>query len=167
MPPRMTNPPLVVPDALQLMLDLTKSIRKVGVPLQTLVLVHLRVSQINGRPVQIPVRPKEFEAAGEEDKRLPVVANWRAEVCFDDKERAALDLAEAVTLLSDPDDPVPDEVWDAAALQFNEQQLGALVIHIGLVNLWNRVNIATKQEPVDWRVNPKAWTPMTTRVQAS
>ncbi|MGH3467377.1 MAG: carboxymuconolactone decarboxylase family protein [Thermocrispum sp.] len=162
----MTNPPLVVPDALQLLLDLTKAIRKVGVPLQTLVLVHLRVSQLNGRPVRIPVRPKEFEQAGEEDKRLPVVANWREEECFDDIERAALGLAEAVTQLSDPNDPVPDEVWDEAARYYNEQELGALVIHIGLVNLWNRVNIATKQEPVDWRVNPKAWKPMTTRVQS-
>jgi alkylhydroperoxidase family enzyme len=164
MPPRMTNPPLVVPDALQLMLDLTKSIRKVGVPLQTLVLVHLRVSQINGRPVHIPRRPREFEAAGEEDRRLPLVAGWRDESCFNDAERAALALAECVTRLSDPDDPVPDEVWEEAARHYNEQELGALVIHIGLVNLWNRVNIATKQEPVDWRVNPRAWTPMTTRV---
>jgi alkylhydroperoxidase family enzyme len=166
MAPRMTNPPLVVPEALHLMLDLTKSIRKVGIPLQTLVLVHLRVSQINGRPVQIPRRPKEFEVAGEEDKRLPLVHRWREEDCFTDAERAALALGEAVTLLSDPDDPVPDDIWNEAAMHFNEQELGGLVIHIGLVNLWNRVNIATKQEPVDWRVNPKAWTPMTTRVDS-
>jgi alkylhydroperoxidase family enzyme len=167
MPPRMTNPPLVVPDALRLLLDLTKSVRKCGVPLKTLVLVHLRVSQINGRAIQVPVNSRERAEAGEEDDRLPKVATWRDESCFDDAERAALGLAEVVTRLSDPQNPVPDEVWDEAARHYNEQELGALVIHIGLVNLWNRVNISTKQETLDWRVNPQKWTPMTTRLESA
>ena len=167
MPPRMTNPSLVVPDALQPLLDLTKAINKVGVPLQTLVLVHLRVSQMNGRTIQIPVNAREREAADEKDERHTMVATWREASCFSDAERAALALGEAVTSLSDPEDPVPDEVWEEAARHYNEQQLGALVIHIGLVNLWNRVAVATKQEPVDWRIPPKAWTPMTTRLAST
>jgi alkylhydroperoxidase family enzyme len=167
MSPRMPNPSLVVPDVLPPMRDLVKAINNVGVPLQTLVLIHLRVSQINGRPVQIPMKKREFEEAGEEDFRLPLVAKWRAHDCFTDAERSVLALAEAATRICDRDDPVSDEVWNETAKHFTEQQLGALVLHIGLVNLWNRVNVVTKQEPVDWRVNPKKWTPMTTRLAAT
>jgi alkylhydroperoxidase family enzyme len=161
---RMPSPTLAVPGAMQPVRDLVKAVNSAGVPLQTLVLVHLRVSQVNGRPVQIPVKKHEFEEAGEEDYRLPLVATWREQTCFTAAERAVLGLAEAATLISDSEDPVPDEIWDEAARHYNEQELGALVIHIGLVNFWNRVNVATRQEPVDWRVNPKNWTPMTSRV---
>src|SRR5215468_11997375 len=112
MSPRMTNPLLVVPDALQRLLDVQKAINKVGPPLLTLVLVHLRVSQINGRPVIIPVGAREREKAGEKDDRHHLVATWREATCFNDAERAALALAEAATLLSDREDPVPDEVWE-------------------------------------------------------
>lgn len=167
MSPRMPNPSMVIPGVMQPQRELVQAINNVGVPLRTLVLVHLRVGQVNGRSVQIPVKKREFEEAGEEDHRLPWVATWREQTCFTDAERAALALAEEITLISDREDPVPDEVWDAAAKQYNEQELGALVIHIGLVNLWNRINVATRQEPVDWRVNPKNWVPMTSRVSSS
>ena len=148
MSPRMTNPSLVVPDALQPLLDLSKVINKVGVPQQTLDLVRLRVSQINGR---IYLFPRDLGKAGETDERLPMVTAWRDESCFNDAERAALALAEAASRLSDRVNPVPDEVWEEAARHYNEQELGALVIQIGLVNLWNCVNVATKQVPADWR----------------
>lgn len=166
MSPRMTNPLLIVPDALRRLLDVQKAINKLGVPLRTLVLVHLRVGQINGRTVHIPVGARELEKAEETDDRLHLVANWRDAPCFNDAERAALALAEAMTRLSDREDPVPDGVWAEASRHYDEQELGSIVVLIGLVNLWNRVNIATKQEAVDWRVSPKAWTPMTTRLQS-
>lgn len=164
---RMPNPSLVVPDVLPPMRSLVKAVNSVGVPLQTLVLVHLRVSQLNGRPVQLPVKKREFEEAGEEDYRLPLVETWREQTCFTDAERSVLALAEAATHIEGREDPVSDEVWAEAAKHFNEQQLAAVVLHIGLVNLWNRVNVATKQEPVDWRINPKKWTPMTSRLTAA
>ncbi len=148
MQPRMNNPSLVVPDALQPLLDLSKIIGKVGVPQQTLDLVRLRVSQLNGR---IYTLPRDAESAAAADERLPMVEDWRNASCFDDAERAALALAEAATRLVGADDPVPDEVWDAAARIFSEPELAALVIHIGLVNLWNRVNVSTRQVPADWR----------------
>ncbi|WP_141579096.1 carboxymuconolactone decarboxylase family protein [Actinomadura sp. WMMA1423] len=167
MSPRMPNPSMVVPGVMKPQRELVQAVNEAGVPLRTLVLVHLRVGQLNGRTVQIPTKKREFEEAGEEDHRLPLVATWREQTCFTGAERAALALAEAVTLINDREDPVPDEVWDEAAAQYGEQELGALVIHIGLVNFWNRVNIATRQEPVDWRVNPKNWVPMTSRAAAS
>ncbi|NBM14383.1 carboxymuconolactone decarboxylase family protein [Streptomyces sp. GC420] len=167
MSPRMPNPSLVVPDVLPPMRALVKAVNSVGVPLRTLVLVHLRVSQINGRAVQIPVKKREFEEAGEEDHRLPLVETWREQTCFTGAERSVLALAEAATRIDGREDPVSDEVWAEAAAHFDERQLAAVVLHIGLVNLWNRVNVATRQEPVDWRINPKKWTPMTSRLTAA
>jgi alkylhydroperoxidase family enzyme len=144
----MTNPSLVVPGALQPLLELSTVINNIGVPRQTLDLVRLCVSQINGR---IYLLSGDLGAAGETDERLPRVADWRKASCFNDAERAALALAEAATRLSDRKDPVPDEVWEEAARHYHERELGALVMQIGLVNLWNCVNVSTKQEPGDWR----------------
>jgi alkylhydroperoxidase family enzyme len=81
------------------------------------------------------------------DRRLLMVAAWREATCLTDAERAALALTQAVTRLGDRPDPVPDEVWDEAARHYDEQGLGALVMAIGLVNLWNRVNVSTRQVP--------------------
>ena len=64
---------------------------------------------------------------------------------FTDAERAALALTEAVTRLSDRSDPVPDDVWDAAAEHYDEVQLAGLVLAIANINLWNRLNAATRQ----------------------
>lgn len=164
---RMSSPVLVVPGVLQPLREMVRAVNNAGVPLRTLVLVHLRVSQVNGRDVQIPVKKQEFEDAGEEDYRLPVVATWRDQTCFTEAERAAMALGEAATLINDSENPVSDEIWNEAAKYYNEVELGALVLHIGLVNLWNRVNVATTQDPVDWRINPKNWTPMTAQLPSA
>ncbi|MFI9808921.1 carboxymuconolactone decarboxylase family protein [Streptomyces sp. NPDC052301] len=146
MTPRMDNPSLVVPGALQPLLDLTEVIGKVGVPQTTLDLVRLRVSEINGR-----VYTFDDEAKGKLDERLLRVTGWQTETCFTDAERAALAMAEAVTLMTDPQDMASDEVWEDSSQYYTDEQLGALVMHIGLVNFWNRVNVATDQEPAAWR----------------
>ncbi|MFZ3560687.1 MULTISPECIES: carboxymuconolactone decarboxylase family protein [unclassified Streptomyces] len=138
---------MVVPGALQPLLDLTKVIGAVGVPRTTLDLVRLRVSEINGRAYDLPDDP----AAADADGRLPRVATWRTESCFDDAERAALEMAEAITLMTDPQDMATDEIWEHSSRFYTDEQLGALVMHIGLVNFWNRVNVATRQEAAAWR----------------
>ncbi|WP_029723741.1 carboxymuconolactone decarboxylase family protein [Salinispora cortesiana] len=145
---RMNNPSLVVPDALPPLLELGKVINQVGVPVRTLDLVRMRVSQLNGRVWILPADP---EAAARIDNRLPIVASWREADCFTDDERAALALAEAATRLSDRADPVPDAVWDEAARHYTEPELSALIMHVGLVGLWNCINISTRQDPGDWR----------------
>jgi AhpD family alkylhydroperoxidase len=138
---------MVVPDALPTLLDLSEVIKKVGLPQQTLDLVHLRISQINGCAGCIHLHAGDLGKSEETDKRLLMVAAWREAPYFNDAERAALALAEAITRLSDRENPVPDEVFQDAARHYSEQELGALVIAIGLVNLWNRVNVSTKQVP--------------------
>jgi alkylhydroperoxidase family enzyme len=87
----------------------------------------------------------ELRKAGQSDERIDTVAAWREAPFFDDAERAALALAEAVTRLSDRADPVPDEVYDEAAKHYDEQQLAGLILAIAQINLWNRINITTRQ----------------------
>jgi AhpD family alkylhydroperoxidase len=151
MSPRITSPVIAVPDALKALLELSDAIKKVGVPQQTLDLIHLRASQINGCGVCVHMHSRDLRKAGETDDRLSMVAAWRDAPYFNDAERAALGLAEAITRFSDREDPVPDDVWNEAARHYNEQELAAMVLSIALFNLWNRVNASTKQVPgADW-----------------
>ena len=78
------------------------------------------------------------------------VAAWRDAPYFTDAERAALALAEAVTRLSDRPDPVPDAIWNEAARHYDEPALAALVLAIAMVNLWNRLNVTTRQVAGEW-----------------
>jgi AhpD family alkylhydroperoxidase len=141
---RMTNPAFAVPDAMDALNALAKSISRARVPVNR-ELLHLRASQINGCSVCIDMHAKGARQAGESEERVFAVAAWRDTPYFSDAERAALALTEAVTRLADRPEPVPDEIWDAAAEHFDETQLGALVLDIGLINLWNRLNVATQQ----------------------
>lgn len=147
---RMKNPAMVVPDAIRAMQALSAAIDDSGLSKRTLELVHLRASQINGCAVCVDLHSRLLKAEGENDQRLYAVAAWRDAPYFSDAERAALALTEAVTRLSDREDPVPDDVWALASAQYNEQELGALVLAIAAVNVWNRVNVATKQVAGEW-----------------
>jgi alkylhydroperoxidase family enzyme len=93
---------------------------------------------------------RSLKKSGETDERLFSVAAWRDAPYFTDAERAALALTEAATRLSDRADPVPDEIWDEAARHFDEQKLAALVLAIAVINVWNRLNVTTRQVAGEW-----------------
>jgi AhpD family alkylhydroperoxidase len=143
---RMTNPAFVVPDAMQALQALGKAVQEEsGLPPRTIELVNLRASQINGCGVCAVQHPRIAKKLGETDERLFAVAAWREAPYFTDAERAALSLTEAATRLSDRADPVPDEIWDEAARHYDEQALAALVLNIASINVWNRLNVTTRQ----------------------
>ena len=119
-------------------------------PSGTLDLVHLRASQINGCSLCVDMHSREARKAGETEERLFAVAAWREAPYFTDPERAAMALAEAVTRLSDRADPVPGAVWEEAAGHYKEPTLAAPVLSIATVNLWNRLNAATRQVAEAW-----------------
>jgi AhpD family alkylhydroperoxidase len=141
----MANPLMIVPDAMQALLALDKSTANDGVPYVTRKLVHLRASQINGCGVCVDMHARELRKADQTDERIFAVAAWRETPYFTDAERAALALTEAATRLSDQANPVPDEIWNEATKHYDEPALAALVIQIGLINLWNRLNATTRQ----------------------
>src|SRR6266576_6228507 len=145
MEPRMRNIATINPEAVKALQALGASAEKGGVPSKTLGLVHLRASQINGCSVCVDMHPRMLKKAGETDERLFAVAAWRDAPYFTDAERAALALTEAATRLSDRADPVPDEIWDEATRHYDEKALAALVIEIALINVWNRLNVTTRQ----------------------
>jgi AhpD family alkylhydroperoxidase len=141
---RMTNPAFAVDGAMDALNAVGKSISRARLPISR-ELVHLRASQINGCSVCVDMHAKEARNSGESEERVFAVAAWRETPYFSDAERAALALTEALTRVADCADQVPDAIWDAAAEHFDEPQLGALVLDIATVNLWNRLNIATRQ----------------------
>jgi AhpD family alkylhydroperoxidase len=142
---RMKNPAMINHDAMQALQALGASTEKGGVPSRTLGLVHLRASQINGCSLCVDMHPRLLKKAGETDERLFALAAWRDTPYFTDAERAALALTEVVTRLSDRADPVPDAIWDEAARHYDEPALAALLISIASINVWNRLNVATRQ----------------------
>jgi AhpD family alkylhydroperoxidase len=147
---RMKNPAMVLPGVMQPIQALFKATETGGVPAATLELVHLRASQVNGCSACVDGGARSARKAGESDERLFAVAAWREAPYFTDAERAALALAEAATRLADRPDPVPDEIWDQAADHFDEQGLAALILMIGVTNLFNRLNATTRQIAGAW-----------------
>lgn len=144
---RMTNPVFVLEGLLPALQRASKAAARSGaLPETTKLLVHTRVSQINGCAVCVDMHAEELRNLGEADQRLFTLATWRDAPYFTDAERAALDLAEYATRIADAaGDPVPDAVWDAAAAHLDDQALAALVAEIALINAWNRINVVTKQ----------------------
>ncbi|MFF8608972.1 carboxymuconolactone decarboxylase family protein [Streptomyces sp. NPDC015346] len=142
---RMSNPATVLPEAMPAILDLLKVTRQGGVPESTLELVHLRASQINNCGFCVDFGAKSARKNGVSDEKLFAVAAWRETPYFTDEERAALALAEAATRLADASDAVPDEIWDAAADHYDEKQLASIVLMVGVTNLFNRINVTTRQ----------------------
>jgi AhpD family alkylhydroperoxidase len=142
---RMTNPAVALPEVLKALATIDRTARDTGLPPTTVELVNLRVSQINGCGVCAVRHPQLAHELGETDERLFAVSAWRDAPFFTDAERAALALAEATTRLADRPDPVPDPVWDDAVRHYEEPQLAALVTVIATINVWNRLNVATRQ----------------------
>jgi AhpD family alkylhydroperoxidase len=142
---RMTNPVMVLPEAMKALLALGKAAQSGTVPVTTHTLIQLRVSQINGCSLCVDMHARELKEAGEKDERIWGVGAWRESPYFSDAERAALALAECVTRLADQADAVPDAVWDDAADHYDEKELSSLLLSIAAINVWNRLNAATRQ----------------------
>jgi AhpD family alkylhydroperoxidase len=147
---RMTNPVLVLPEALTALVALGRTAQSGTVPQSTHTLMHLRVSQINGCGVCVDMHARELRESGESPERIAAVAAWREAPYFTDAERAALDLAESATRLSDRPDAVPDAVWDAAAARYDEKELAGLLVSIATINAFNRLNAASRQIAGHW-----------------
>ncbi|MGH3021916.1 MAG: carboxymuconolactone decarboxylase family protein [Gaiellaceae bacterium] len=108
-------------------------------------LVNLRASIVNGCAYCIDMHTKAARKGGESERRLYALAAWRDAPFFSDRERAALALTDATTLISD--EQIPPAVWDEAAEHFTEDELAQLLWAIIAINAWNRIEIATRIEP--------------------
>lgn len=107
-------------------------------------LITLRASQVNGCAFCIDMHWKDARARGETEERLYMLGAWHESTLYDERERAALALCDAITLITEGH--VPDEVWSEASARFDDYELSQLVFAITAINSWNRLMIATRTE---------------------
>ena len=134
----------IAPEAYQAVLSLEKCVQA-SVDHTILELVKLRSSIINGCAFCVDMHTRDALAAGESSRRLFAVAAWREAPFFDDRERAALALTDAVTELGQRG--VPDDVWDGALAHWSQEEVAGLVMAIATINVWNRIAISTRMQP--------------------
>jgi AhpD family alkylhydroperoxidase len=143
----------IAPDVVQAMQGLEeclyKSGSKAGLERSLLHLVKMRASQINGCAWCIDMHTKDARAEGETEQRLYLVSAWRESPFFSDRERAALEWTESVTLLSE--DHVPEHVYEYARQHFSEKELVYLTLAVVAINSWNRFNVSFRTVPGDYQ----------------
>ncbi|MEU9192687.1 carboxymuconolactone decarboxylase family protein [Streptomyces hundungensis] len=120
--------------------------RKVSLEAGLLELVRARASQLNGCAYCVDQHTRDARTAGESEQRLYALPVWRETPFFTARERAALDLTEAATRLTEG--PVPDEVFDRAASEFTEVELAELIWTITVINAWNRLGATARPWPL-------------------
>jgi AhpD family alkylhydroperoxidase len=135
------------------MLGLEKYLRQSGLEESLLNLVRMRASQLNGCAYCLDMHWKDARSLGESEQRIYGLDAWEESPYYSDRERAALAWTEAVTNVRDTH--VPDEVYEKVRPLFNDKELADLTLAIGAINVWNRLNIASRTVPGTYQA-PKA-----------
>ncbi|MRG48433.1 carboxymuconolactone decarboxylase family protein [Chitinophaga sp. SYP-B3965] len=112
-------------------------------------LIYFRVSQINGCAYCLDMHSKDLRATGETEQRLYGLSAWRETPYFSEREQAALSWAESVTNLKEGN--VSDEVYYLVRKQFSEEELIDLTLAVTTINTYNRINIAFRVIPGDYK----------------
>lgn len=133
------------PEAMKAIYAMEMYLAKSSLDKQLLHLIKYRVSQINGCAYCLDMHSKDLRAGGETEQRLYTLDAWRETPFFTDRERAALEWAEAVTLVSETH--VPDEVYEAVRKEFSEDELIDLTLAVATINTWNRMAISFRTTP--------------------
>jgi AhpD family alkylhydroperoxidase len=136
------NYPKAAAGGYKAMLGLEQYLRGCGLDASLLHLIKLRVSQINGCAFCLDMHWKDLRAIGESEQRLYSLDAWRECTYYTDRERAALEWAEAVTLLTHGH--VSDAVFERVSGQFNEKEISDLTLAVATINAWNRLSIAAR-----------------------
>lgn len=121
---------------------------------ELLELLRIRASQINGCAFCLDMHTKDARAQGETEQRIYALSAWRETPFFTERERAALALTEAVTLVHDG--RVPDAVYAEAAEVFDEEQIAALIWAATVINAYNRIAIAQRMAPGAYQPKQKS-----------
>ncbi len=137
------------PGAHQAMLRLEEYVENCGLEIPLIRLIQTRASQINECAFCLDMHTKDARAEGESEQRLYLLSAWREATCYSERERAALEWTEAVTLLAD--NHVPDEVYERVRPHFTEEELANLTLAIATINVWNRLNVAFRTPAGSYR----------------
>jgi AhpD family alkylhydroperoxidase len=134
------------PGALRAMMALEQHVARCGLEKPLMELVRLRASQINGCAYCVDLHTSDARKAGESERRLAAVVVWHEAPFFSDRERAALEWTEALTLISAT--RAPDEVWERVRPHFTDAEIVDLTLLINAINAWNRFAIGFRKLPV-------------------
>jgi AhpD family alkylhydroperoxidase len=135
----------VNPDALAAMYALEAYVQGSGIEPSLIGLVKVRASQLNGCAFCIDMHTKEARSRGESEQRLYLLDAWREAQFYTERERAALEWTEALTLISK--NHVPDDVFERVRRQLSETELVDLSMALVAINGWNRLCIAFRAVP--------------------
>ena len=138
----------VNPGIIQSMLGLERQVHQARFDSKLLDLVRMRASQINGCAYCLDMHSKDARANGETEQRLYGLEAWRETPYYSERERAALEWTEALTLVTETH--VPDEVFERVREQFSEDELAHLSLAVVAINGWNRLNVAARTVPGDY-----------------
>ena len=139
------NAKAIAPDAHNALRGLQNYVDGCGIEKPLLELIKVRASQINGCAFCIAMHTADAVKGGEIQARLHLLNAWRETELFTARERAALALTEAVTLVADTH--VPDDVYEAAHQQFSDKEVVDLAYAIFAINAWNRLAITFRMQP--------------------
>ena len=131
------------PEAMQAMAGIEQHIARSGLERRLMELVRLRTSQINGCAYCLDLHTADARKGGEDERRLATLGVWRETPFFTERERAALEWAEALTAVADA--LVPDEVWARVSPQFSAREIVDLTMLVNAINGWNRFAIAFRK----------------------
>lgn len=133
------------PEAYRQARALASAIATGDLELSLIDLIEVRVSQLNGCAFCIELHTSNARRRGETDARLHALDAWEEASVFTARERAALALADAVTLIRGGH--IPDAVWAAVTEEFSERERAALILNASMINFWNRVAITSRTTP--------------------
>ena len=127
------------PDLMKAVLALSEASKASSIETSIKELVKIRASQINGCAFCLEMHTREARALGESEARIYLLNGWRESPLYNERERAALEWTESLTLLAQTH--AGDDAYAAARKQFSDQELTELTVGIGLINLWNRIQV--------------------------
>ena len=128
------------PGVYQAMMHLSEYAHNCGLEPSLILLVEIRASQINGCAYCLDMHTQDARASGESEQRLYLIPAWREAPFYSERERAALEWTEAITLVAN--DHIPDEVFERVRPHFSDEELANLTMAINVINSWNRLNVA-------------------------
>jgi AhpD family alkylhydroperoxidase len=143
--PRIDYQKALPPEALRAFYQVEHAVHKSGLDEKLLHLIKMRASQLNGCAFCLDMHSKDARLAGETEQRLYGLSAWRETPFYTDRERAALEWTEAVTLISR--DQAPDDVYERTRKFFDEAEFGALTLAVVMINNWNRIAISFRAVP--------------------
>ncbi|GIP37192.1 hypothetical protein J31TS4_04720 [Paenibacillus sp. J31TS4] len=143
----------VNPELLRTMMGLESFVKGTGLDPVLYELIKIRASQINGCAYCLDMHTRDLRKMGETEQRVFLIPVWREAPCYSPKEKAVLELTEAVTLIADGG--VPDDLYSRVREQLSEQEYLAVVMAINTINCWNRIGIANGLFPGCYEKQPE------------